>query len=67
MATKRKKGRYKLDEPVDEYLLNQVAKHVKPDKLSFFARDLGIPTKDIRQITDLPSTEQVIEVLTLDL
>ena len=38
----RKKGRYKGDDPVDTYLLNQIAKHVKIERLGTLARDLNI-------------------------
>ena len=38
----RKKGKYQGDDPVDTYLLNQIAKHIKFEKLGTLARDLNI-------------------------
>ena len=38
----RKKGKYQGDDPVDTYLLNQIAKHIKFEKLGTVARDLNI-------------------------
>ena len=38
----RKKGKYNGDDPVDTYLLNQIAKHVKFERLGALARDLNI-------------------------
>ena len=38
----RKKGKYHGNDPVDTYLLNQIAKHVRIERLGTLARDLNI-------------------------
>ena len=38
----RKKGKYNGEDQVDTYLLNQIAKHMKFEKLGTLARDLNI-------------------------
>ena len=42
MASGVKNKKYTRDDKVDEYLLNQVAKHVNLDEISFMARDLKV-------------------------
>ena len=46
----RKKKRYKDDDMVDEYLVNQVAKFVRYEKLGLFAKDLKIKERDLEII-----------------
>ena len=46
----RKKKRYKDDDMVDEYLVNQVAKFVRYEKLGIFAKDLKIKERDLEII-----------------
>ena len=43
MATGGNKAKYAGEDRVDEWLLNQVVKHVDHDKIGFFARDLEVP------------------------
>ena len=38
----RKKRKYNGGDPVDTYLLNQIAKHIKYEELGSLARDLSI-------------------------
>ena len=47
----RKKVKYGGQDNVDEFLLNQVAKHVKYDQLGAVSRDLGITGVEYRRIT----------------
>ena len=47
----RKKGKYGGQDNVDDFLLNQVAKHVKYDQLSAMSRDLGISDAEYKKIT----------------
>ena len=42
MATGGKKPKYTGESKVDEYLINQVTKHVNHDEIAFMARDLGV-------------------------
>ena len=42
MASTRKKGKYEALDTVDVFLLNQVTKHVNPEKLDSMARDLFV-------------------------
>ena len=51
MASVRKKGRYEGHDLADEYLLNQVAKHVNYLKLCSFAKDLGVSQTEYDRIT----------------
>ena len=51
MASVRKKGKYEADDRVDEYLVNQVAKHVQYNKLCRLSRDLGISSTEYTKIT----------------
>ena len=51
MASVRKKGRYELYDLLDEFLLNQVAKHVNYSKLCSFAIDLGVSQTEYNKIT----------------
>ena len=68
MASVRKKGRYDAHDLLDEFLLNQVAKHVRYLHLSTFARDLGIRQEEYDRIT-APNTftqdEQIHRVISL--
>ena len=41
-STGKKKKRYEAVTTVDEYLLNQVVKHVDPEELDSMARDLFV-------------------------
>ena len=47
----RKKAKYGGQDPVDPFLLNQVAKHVKYDKLGSMSRDLGVSDTEYMKIT----------------
>ena len=47
----RKKRSYGGQDPVDPFLLNQVAKHVKYDKLGSMSRDLGVSDTEYMKIT----------------
>ena len=51
MASVRKKGRYEAHDLLDEFLLNQVAKHVDYSKLLSFAKDLGVSQTEYNRIT----------------
>ena len=68
MASVRKKGRYEAHDLLDEFLLNQVAKHVNYSKLLSFAKDLGISHTEYTKIT-APDTntpdEWIYQVSTL--
>ena len=44
------KKRYNDDDRVDEYLVNQVAKFVRYEKLGLFAKDLKIKERDLEII-----------------
>ena len=65
MASARKKGLYEAHDLLDEFLLNQVEKHVKYRQLNTFARDLGIRQEEYERIT-APNTftqsEQILKV-----
>ena len=68
MASVRKKGRYEAHDLLDEFLLNQVAKHVNYTQLCFFAKDLGVTQTDYDRITALDTltpAERVNKVSTL--
>ena len=47
----RKKGKYGAQDYVDQFLSNQVAKHVKYDQLGSMSRDLGINDAEYKKIT----------------
>ena len=51
MATGGKKPKYGGDKKVDEWLLNQVVKHVNHDEIGSFARDLEVPESVYSSIT----------------
>ena len=51
MATGGKKPKYTGDKKVDEWLLNQVVKHVNHDEIGSFARDLEVPESVYSSIT----------------
>ena len=51
MASVRRKGLYEADDLLDEFLLNQVAKHVNYLKLCSFAKDLGVSQTEYDKIT----------------
>ena len=56
----RKKGKYKGDDLVDKYLLNQIVKHFKYEELGTLARDLNI---EQNFNTNIPSRkDQIWEV-----
>ena len=42
--------KYKGDSAVDDYLLNQVVKHINDDELDSLARDLRVPESDYSNI-----------------
>ena len=44
------KKRYKEDDRVDEFLVNQVAKFVRYEKLGLFAKDLKIKERELEII-----------------
>ena len=45
-----RKKRYKEDDRVDEYLVNQVAKFILYEKLGLFAKDLKIKERELEII-----------------
>ena len=49
--TRGKKEKYGGDKKVDEWLLNQVVKHVNHDEIGSFARDLEVPESVYSSIT----------------
>ena len=51
MATGGKKPKYDGDKKVDEWLLNQVVKHVNHVEIGSFARDLEVPESVYSSIT----------------
>ena len=51
MATGGKKPKYTGDGKVDEYLINQVTKHVNHDEIAFMARDLEVEESVYSSIT----------------
>ena len=51
MATGGKNPKYDGDKKVDEWLLNQVVKHVNHDEIGSFARDLKVPESVYSSIT----------------
>ena len=67
MAAARKKGKYKGQNLMDEFLLNQLCNHVKYLQLNAFARHLGISQEEFERIT-APNTfthsEQILKVST---
>ena len=68
MASTRKKGHYRHDDTLDEFLLNQVAKFVKYGQLGHLSRDLRISQTDYEKITApnyLLQNEQIFKVSTL--
>ena len=68
MASVRKKGRYEAHDLLDEFLLNQVAKHVDYTQLCFFAKDLGVTQTEYDRIIapdTLTTAERVNKVSTL--
>ena len=68
MASVRKKGSYEAHDILDEFLLNQVAKHVNYSNLCFFAKDLGMTQTEYDRITapdTLTPAERINKVSTL--
>ena len=51
MATEGKKPKYGGESKVDEWLLNQVVKHVNHDEIGSLARDLEVPESVYSSIT----------------
>ena len=45
-----RKKRYKDDDRVDEYLVNQVAKFIRYEKLGLFAKDVKIKERELEII-----------------
>ena len=50
MASVRKKGLYEDDDRVEEFLVNQVAKFIRYEKLGLFAKDLKIKERELEII-----------------
>ena len=64
-VTVRKKGKYEGGDKVDEFILNQVAKHVIYGQLGSLSRDLGISDTEYGKITApnvFPQNEQIYKV-----
>ena len=55
-------GRYEAGDPVDEYLLARVARHVDRDNLGLFARELGLTSARIKKLEKRPISEQIRKV-----
>ena len=62
MASVRKKGRYEGHDLLDEFLLNQVAKHVNYLKLCSFAKDLGVTQNEYDRITAPDTFTQDVQI-----
>ena len=50
MASVRKKGLYEEDDRVEEFLVNQVAKFIRYEKLGLFTKDLKIKERELEII-----------------
>ena len=50
MAFVRKKGLYEEDDRMEEFLVNQVAKFIRYEKLGLFAKDLKIKKRELEII-----------------
>ena len=50
MASVRKKGLYEEDDRVEEFLVNQVAKFIRYEKLGLFAKDVRIRERELEII-----------------
>ena len=50
MAAVRKKGLYEEDDRVKEFLVNQVAKFIRYEKLGLFAKDVRIKERELEII-----------------
>ena len=50
MASVRRTEQYKDDDRVDEYLVNQVAKFIRYEKLGLFAKDVKIKEREVEII-----------------
>ena len=50
MASVRKKGLYEEDDRVEEFLVNQVAKFIRYEKLGLFAKDVKIKERELEII-----------------
>ena len=50
MASVRKKGLYEEDDRVEEFLVNQVAKFIRYERLGLFAKDLKIKERELEII-----------------
>ena len=50
MASVRKKGLYEEDDRVEEFLVNQVAKFIRYEKLRSFAKDVKIKGQELEII-----------------
>ena len=50
MASARKKGLYKQDDRVEEFLVNQVAKFTRYEKLGLFTKDWKIKERELEII-----------------
>ena len=50
MASVRKKGLYEEDDRVEEFLVNQVAKFIRYEKLELFAKDVKIKEREMETI-----------------
>ena len=50
MASARKKGLYEEDDRVEEFLVNQVAKFIRYEKLTLLAKDLKIKERELEII-----------------
>ena len=50
MSSVRKKGLYEEDDRVEEFLVNQVVKFTRYEKLGLFAKDLKIKERELEII-----------------
>ena len=50
MASVRKKGLYEDDDRVEEFLVNQVAKFIRYEKLGLFAKDVKTKERELEII-----------------
>ena len=67
MASVRKKGKYKEQDLMDEFLLNQICYHVNNLQLKAFANYLGIRQEEyerIRTSDTFTQSEQILKVST---
>ena len=54
MASVRKKGKYREEDLVDEFILSKVSEHVDVSRLSDFAKTLNVTETDYQRISGSP-------------